>query len=65
MDQQVLKTKHAAAYIGVSPTTLRRLCRERKVAFLNSGDNTSPLRFLVSDLDAYLASCRVPTKGEV
>jgi len=62
---QVMKTKQAAAYLGVSSTTLRRLCQERKIAFLSSGDNTSPLRFLLSDLDSYLATCRVPTKGAV
>jgi excisionase family DNA binding protein len=60
MENKVLKTKAAAAYLGVSPWKLRRLVHDGRVAYLSDGDNTSALRFLVADLDDYLNRCRVP-----
>ena len=64
MDNKVLKTKQAAEYAGISSWKLRRLARDRQVAYISDGDNTSPFRFLVADLDAYLERCRVPAKEE-
>lgn len=47
----VLDTLEAAAYLGVSEPTLRRLIREGEVPHVRIG---RALRFRVADLDAYL-----------
>lgn len=64
MENKVLKTKAAAAYLAISPWKLRNLVHEGKMAYISDGDNTSAIRFLVSDLTDYLARSRHPAVGE-
>jgi microsomal dipeptidase-like Zn-dependent dipeptidase len=60
---EILRTSAASKYLDVSPWKLRQLVKAGKISFISEGDNTSPLRFLVSDLDAYIAKCRVPANA--
>ncbi|MDR3676925.1 MAG: helix-turn-helix domain-containing protein [Acidobacteriota bacterium] len=60
MENKVLKTKSAAAYLAVSPWKLRNLVHEGKMAYISDGDNTSALRFRVKHLDDYLERYTVP-----
>ncbi len=55
----ILRTSEASKYLSISPWKLRKLVKEGKISFISEGDNTSPLRFLVRDLDAYIGKCRV------
>jgi len=64
INPKVLKTKAAAAYIGVGPTKLRELVHAGKITYISDGDNTSALRFLASDLDAYLSRCRIRSMAD-
>jgi excisionase family DNA binding protein len=63
MEAKVLRTKEAAKYLAISPWKLRKLCHDGRITFISDGENTSPVRFLVSDLDAYIAKCRVPANA--
>ena len=64
INPKVLKTKAAAEYIGVGPTKLRELVHAGKITYISDGDNTSALRFLVSDFDAYLSRCRIRSMAD-
>jgi excisionase family DNA binding protein len=64
INPKVLKTKAAATYIGVGATKLRELVHAGKITYISDGDNTSALRFLVSDLDAYLSRCRIRSMAD-
>ena len=63
MENKVMRTREAAKYLAISPWKLRKLAHEGKVAYISDGDNTSALRFLMSDLDGYLNKCRVPASS--
>jgi excisionase family DNA binding protein len=60
----VLRTSEASKYLGISEWKLRRLVKAGEISFISDGDHTSPLRFLLSDLDAYIAKCRVPATDD-
>jgi len=60
VENKVLKTKAAAAYLAISPWKLRKLVHQGRLAYLSDGDATSALRFHVDDLNDYLNRCRVP-----
>jgi excisionase family DNA binding protein len=55
---RVLSTKEAAAYIGTSVWTLRRLVGRGEIPYIQFGEDTSPWKFLVADLDSFLARHR-------
>lgn len=55
---KLLGVREAAAYIGVSVWTLRRNAGI-SIPYIQYGDGTSPMKFLVSDLDAYIDKHRV------
>ena len=65
MENKVLKTKAAAAYLAISPWKLRNLVHEGKMAYISDGDNTSALRFQVKHLDDYLERCTVPATADI
>jgi excisionase family DNA binding protein len=65
MENKVLKTKAAAAYLAISPWKLRNLVHEGKMAYLSDGDNTSALRFRVKHLEEYLERYTVPATAGV
>lgn len=54
----MLSTKEAAAYLSVSVWTLRRLVQAGEIPYAQYGEDTSPWKFLVSDLDACIARHR-------
>lgn len=56
----LLDLEAAARYLGVEPRMMRRLQTERKVAFVKIGRY---VRFVVADLDAYIAQHRTPVGG--
>jgi hypothetical protein len=56
---RVIRTKAAAAYIGVSPWRLREICQQGKLAYIQHGQDTSPWLFYICELDAYLERQRV------
>jgi excisionase family DNA binding protein len=58
METTVLRTKAAAAYLGISGWKLRRLAKAGRITYLSDGDRTSALLFLAADLDAYLQRIR-------
>jgi excisionase family DNA binding protein len=62
---ELLKTKAAAKYLAMSATTLRELAHQGKIAYVSVGENTSDLRFRVSDLDAFVERYRIPAVSEV
>jgi hypothetical protein len=41
---------------------LRRLVKAGQKSFIRTGDHTSPMQVLKSDLDSYIAAHRVPAK---
>jgi len=51
---RLVKTKEAAAYIAVSPWKLRRLAQDGIIPFVVDDGGTSPWRWDVRDLDAYI-----------
>jgi excisionase family DNA binding protein len=52
----LLTTEEAAAYLAISPETLRRLCRAKAITFIQA--TPSERRFAQADLDEYIASRR-------
>jgi len=52
----LLATEEAAGYLAISPETLRRLCRQKAVTFIQP--TPSEYRFALSDLEEYVASRR-------
>lgn len=63
LKKNVLRSKEAAAYIGVCQKKLYTLVKEGRIAYISDGDRTSAFRFLPSDLDAYLQRNRVSATG--
>ena len=62
---ELLKTKAAAKYMAMSATKLRELARKGAIAYISMGENTSDLRFTLTDLDAFVDRCRIPATSEV
>ena len=52
----LLTTEAAAEYLAIAPETLRRLCRQKAITFIQV--TPSEYRFSVSDLEEYIASRR-------
>jgi len=50
----LLTTDEAADYLAISPETLRRLCRQKAITFVNP--TPSEYRFRLANLDEYIAS---------
>ena len=57
--QNTLSNDEAASYLGCTPATLRAWTSKRKVPFVKVNRLT---RFLISDLDEWLAAHRVPAE---
>jgi hypothetical protein len=49
----------------MSATKLREFARKGKIAYISMGENTSDLRFKLTDLDAFVERCRIPATSEV
>lgn len=58
MNKKILRSKEAAAYIGVSTWKLYQLVKKGKIAVISDADHTSAFRYLVKDLDDYLEANR-------
>jgi excisionase family DNA binding protein len=56
---RLLKTKHAARYLGMSPWSLRQLVSNGDISFISSGDRTSSWKFDIHDLDAWIERRRI------
>lgn len=56
--RRLLRTKQAAAYLGVSAWKIRQLAQDGKLAYF-AADEGSPWRFDLCDLDAYIERHRV------
>lgn len=50
---RLLRTKSAAAYLGLSPWSLRKLAQDGKIPFI-ADTQGSPFRFDRVDLDRYI-----------
>jgi excisionase family DNA binding protein len=55
---RLVKTKQAAEYLAVSQWKLRNLVQQGLIPFIEDGGGTSPWRFDVRDLDAYIERSR-------
>jgi excisionase family DNA binding protein len=51
--RRLLRTREAAAYLGVSAWKLRRLVTDSRLPYVNDGDG-SPWRFDLCDLQRYV-----------
>lgn len=58
MEKKVMKTKEAAAYLGICACKLRVLAKDGKIAYICDGEKNSAFRFLVTDLNDYLSQFR-------
>jgi len=54
---RLVKTKQAAAYLAISQWKLRNLVQQGAIPFIEDG-GTSPWRFDIRDLDAYVERSR-------
>jgi excisionase family DNA binding protein len=52
----LLTTEEAAEYLAIAPETLRRLCRQKAITFIQV--TPSEYRFTLSDLEEYIGSRR-------
>lgn len=55
---RLLKTKQAAQYLAVSQWKLRNLVQQGLIPYIEDGGGTSPWRFDLRDLDAYIERSR-------
>ena len=55
VEARVLKTKDAAAYLGISDWKLRNLVQSGEISYI-AGDGTSPWLFDKQDLDRWIES---------
>lgn len=51
----------AAAYLGIGARELKALRKGKRIPFYRIGHRT--VSYAVTDLDAFLAKCRVPARG--
>jgi len=56
--RRLLRTKQAAAYLGVSAWKVRQLAQDGELAYV-AAEEGSPWRFDLCDLDAYIERHRV------
>ena len=54
--RRLLRTKEAAQYLGMSPSSLRRMVERGEMPYISAGDHTSAWRFDLRDLDAWIES---------
>ena len=59
----LLSTEESAAFLSISPETLRRLCRRKAITFIQV--TPSEYRFAIPDLEEYVASRRFRRKSAV
>lgn len=65
-DPVLLKINEAAAKLRVSPSTIRTLCNERKLAYIRpSGNPNGARRVLADSLDQYIRTQTVSDRPEV
>ena len=57
---ELLNEQAAARYLGVSPISLKRLRRTRRISCRRIGPGRRRVVYLADDLQAYLRSCRQP-----
>jgi excisionase family DNA binding protein len=55
---RLLKTKKAAEYLAISQWKLRNLVQQGLIPYIEDGGGTSPWRFDIRDLDAYIQRSR-------
>lgn len=55
---RLVKTKQAAEYLAISEWKLRNLVQQGLVPYIEDGGGTSPWRFDIRDLDAYVERSR-------
>jgi len=55
---RLVKTKQAAEYLAISQWKLRNLVQQGLIPYVEDGGGTSPWRFDVRDLDAYIKRSR-------
>jgi excisionase family DNA binding protein len=55
---RLVKTKQAADYLAISPWKLRNLVQQGLIPYIEDGGGTSPWRFDIRDLDAYVDRSR-------
>lgn len=55
---RLVKTKQAAEYLAISQWKLRNLVQQGLIPYIEDGGGTSPWRFDVRDLDAYVERSR-------
>lgn len=59
---RLLRTKEAAAYLSMSPWSLRQLVDRGELPFVSCGDNTSAWRFDIRDLDRFIEQHKIGAK---
>ena len=55
---RLVKTKQAAEYLAISQWKLRNLVQQGVIPYIEDGGGTSPWRFDLRDLDAYIERSR-------
>jgi len=55
---RLVKTRQAAEYLAISQWKLRNLVQQGLIPYIEDGGGTSPWRFDVRDLDAYIERSR-------
>jgi len=55
---RLVKTKQAAEYLAISQWKLRNLVQRGLIPYIEDGGGTSPWRFDIRDLDAYIERSR-------
>ncbi len=60
-DGEKLNLQEAGKHLGVSPHTVRAWTRERRIPFFRCGRR---IVFAKSDLEAFLARCRIPLRED-
>jgi excisionase family DNA binding protein len=55
---RLVKTKQAAEYLAISQWKLRNLVQQGLMPYIEDGGGTSPWRFDIRDLDAYVERSR-------
>ena len=58
MPPRLVKTKLAAEYLAISPWKLRNLVQQGVLPYICDEGGTSPWRFDIRDLDAYVERSR-------
>jgi len=60
--RRLLRMKEAAAYLAMSPCSLRRMVARREIGYISAGANTSAWRFDIRELDAWIQTHRIGPK---